>query len=121
MIQLLPGVSDRVVSDIEDRVRALPHPTAMLREGDSPEDVLTRVFPDGFDLLDRLPVRFHCPCSRERVDRALLLLGETALREIREKDAESGVTEVTCEFCGRRYEIPTYELESLVAEAARRG
>lgn len=121
MIQLMPGVSGRVAAGIEDRVRALPHPTTMLRQGDTPEDVLGRVFPDGFELLDRVPVRFHCPCSRARVDRALLLLGEEALREIQQKDAAAGRTEVTCEFCGRRYDIPAGELLGLVEAAGRRG
>ena len=121
MIQLLPGVSDGMAARIEDRVRTLPHPTTMLRQGDAPEDVLGRVFPDGFELLDRMPVRFHCPCSRERVDRALLLLGRDALREIQEKDAEAGRTEVTCEFCGRSYDIPAAEMAALADEAGRRG
>lgn len=120
MIQLLPGVSDHVAGAIEETVRALPHPTTMLREGDTPEDVLSRVFPDGYELLERTPVRFHCPCSRERVDRALLLLGEEAIREIVEKDRAAGRTEVTCEFCGRQYHIPVAELEAL-ADSTRKG
>jgi molecular chaperone Hsp33 len=121
MIQLMPGISAVVAEDIEEHVRSLPHPTTMLREGDAPEDVLARVFPEGFELLDRMPVRFHCPCSRERVDRALLLLGETALREIAAQDAARGETEVTCEFCGERYLIPGSELGRLLEQAATRG
>lgn len=120
MIQLMPGVSSSVAESIEQQVGSLPHPTTMLREGDTPEDVLARVFPAGFDLLDRLPVRFHCPCSRARVERALLLLGETALRDIAEKDAERGATEVTCEFCGERYLLSGDELGRLVETAAAR-
>jgi molecular chaperone Hsp33 len=119
MVQLLPGVSDRTVAEIDAAVQKLPHPTTMLRSGDAPEDVLGRIFPTGFELLDRVAVRFHCPCSRERVDRALRLLGETALREILTKDAARGMTEVTCEFCTQRYEIPAAELEALVATASQ--
>jgi molecular chaperone Hsp33 len=121
MIQLMPGVADSVAAGIEARVRELPHPTTMLRQGDAPEDVLARVFHDGFELLARTPVRFHCPCSRERVDRALLLLGETALLEILEQDAPRGVTEVTCEFCGEQYVIPSGEIQRLAAAAAERA
>lgn len=121
MIQLMPGVSDRIAAGIEERVSDLPHPTTMLRQGDSPEDVLGRIFPDGYDLLDRMPVRFHCPCNRERVIRALLLLGEETLREIHEQDAAAGLTEVTCEFCGRRYELSSDEVLALVRESSRRN
>jgi molecular chaperone Hsp33 len=121
MIQLMPGVADDVAADIESKVQALPHPTTMLREGDAPEDVLSRVFEEGFDLLERTPVRFHCPCSRERVDRALLLLGREELLQIIEQDAARGQTEVTCEFCGRQYQISGSELERLAMEAGHRA
>ena len=117
MIQLMPGVADAVVAGIEEKVRSLPHPTTMIREGNAPEDVLSRVFEDGFELLERTPVRFHCPCSRERVDRALLLLGRDELLEILEQDSARGLTEVVCEFCGRKYEVPRSDLERLAAEA----
>ncbi|MGH7502402.1 MAG: Hsp33 family molecular chaperone HslO [Longimicrobiales bacterium] len=117
MVQLLPGVSDRDANTIEERVRELPHPTTMLRSGDAPEDVLTRIFGDAWDSLDRVPVRFHCPCSIERVERALFLLGEAELRSLVEKDRRTGFTEITCEFCGRQYTLETAAMRAL-AEAA---
>jgi molecular chaperone Hsp33 len=80
LVQIMPGLPDRELVSIEESIRALPHPTAMLRAGDSPEDVLERIFGGGVNMLDRLPVRFHCPCSRERAERALLLLGEEVIR-----------------------------------------
>jgi molecular chaperone Hsp33 len=117
MIQLMPGLSQNTALAIEDRVRALPHPTTMLRQGDSPEDVLARVFPNNLELLGRTPVRFHCPCSIERVERALLLLGEESLRDIREQDRHREHTEVKCEFCGRRYELRLEDLDRLIDSA----
>lgn len=117
MIQLMPGLSHNTTLDIEERVRALPHPTTMLRQGDSPEDVLARVFPNNLELLGRTPVRFHCPCSIERVERALLLLGEESLRDIREQDRSREHTEVKCEFCGRRYELRQEDLDRLIGSA----
>lgn len=114
MVQLMPGVGDSAAAEIEAVVGSLPHPTTMLRAGDSPEDILSRIFPAGFDLLDRKRVRFHCPCSIERVERSLLLLGADALREIIANDAERGVTEVVCEFCTERYELSTADLEALL-------
>jgi molecular chaperone Hsp33 len=119
MVQLMPGVDDATAAQIEHVVGTLPHPTTMLRSGDAPEDILDRIFPSGFELLDRVPVRFHCPCSIERVERSLLLLGEEALREIADGDAGTGFTEVVCEFCAERYELTTRQLESLIDTAAR--
>ncbi|MGH7578395.1 MAG: Hsp33 family molecular chaperone HslO [Longimicrobiales bacterium] len=123
MLQLLPGVGDSEAAEIEAMVNRLPHPTTMLRSGDSPEDILERIFPGGFELIDRRPVRFHCPCSKERVERSLMLLGADELRAILDNDAARGVTEVVCEFCAARYELDRAEIEMLIAavEAGRRS
>jgi len=119
MVQLLPGVPSTDATRIEQAIRELPHTTTMLRSGDTPEDVLTRIFPDGFESLDRMPVRFHCPCTAERVERALALLGETEVRSILEKDRASGITEVTCEFCGAHYKLDTAAMEAIATRARR--
>jgi molecular chaperone Hsp33 len=118
IVQLLPGVADRTAAEIDEAIRGLPHPTTMLRDGDTPETVLSRIFGDDFEVLDRVPVRFHCPCSRERVERALMLLGEAELRSILEKDRAVGYTEVTCEFCTTRYELSTTDVAGLIASIA---
>ncbi len=117
VVQLMPGATDSAAAQIEQIVASLPHPTTMLRAGDAPEDILARIFSSGFELLDRVPVRFHCPCSLERVERSLLLLGEDELRAIMRNDAERGVTEVICEFCTARYELSMGALEALVETA----
>ena len=115
MVQLMPGVNDSTAAEIEQVVGTLPHPTTMLRAGDSPEEILGRIFPNGFELLDRVAVRFHCPCSIERVERSLLLLGPAELRDIVRNDADQGFTEVICEFCTQRYELSLDRLEALAS------
>lgn len=61
-------------------------------------------------LLDRRPVRFFCPCSRERVIEALFLLGEAELAAMVSAQNEA---EVFCNFCGERYAVSAFELEAL--------
>jgi molecular chaperone Hsp33 len=121
LVQLLPGVDEETAVAIESAVRALPHPTRLLRDGLSPDDVLDRIFRDGWTEQARVPVRFHCPCSRERLERALLLLGAAELATILEKDRGRGSTEVTCEFCGRKYYLPTADMEALLESARSRN
>jgi molecular chaperone Hsp33 len=116
LVQIMPGLPDRELVSIEESIRALPHPTAMLRAGDSPEDVLERIFGGGVNMLDRLPVRFHCPCSRERAERALLLLGEEVIRGMI-NDAAGEHTELKCEFCTDTYPISVADLEALAESA----
>jgi molecular chaperone Hsp33 len=117
IVQLLPGLSDDAVLELEARIRSLPHPTTMLRSGDSPEAILGRIFPEGFELLDRIPVRFHCPCSRDRAERALAMLGREALVEMRDEGLDRGHTEAVCQFCAAEYRFSTAELDQLIQQA----
>jgi molecular chaperone Hsp33 len=117
MVQLLPGVSEGVASEIEESIRALPHPTTLLRNGDTPERMLGRIFgTDGFDVLGRTPVRFACPCSRDRAERAILLLGAETVSELVEDAAATGQAELKCEFCMELYHFTASELEVLLGQ-----
>jgi molecular chaperone Hsp33 len=120
IVQLMPGVADSEAARIDAVVRELPHPTTMLRGGESPEDILARIFGNEYELLDRKPVRFHCPCSKERVERAILLLGEVAITEMIAESENTGNTEVICEFCTATYYLSTADLEGLRGRAEQR-
>jgi molecular chaperone Hsp33 len=117
MVQVLPELPADEAARLEETIRGLPHPTTMLRAGDTPEDILTRIFPGGFEAKATTPVRFHCPCTRERAERALVLLGEDAIREIIQEEGEAGA-ELTCEFCTARYALTLEDLRELAARAA---
>lgn len=113
IIQLMGGLGDDDVQAIEREVAALPHPTTMIRAGETPEDILARVFGDAFNVLGRTPVRFHCPCNRDRAERALILLGPGEIDAIMEQQAGRGHSDVTCEFCGTNYRFTLGQLSAL--------
>lgn len=113
IIQILGGLEEAEVETIESEIATLPHPTTMIRSGETPEDVLARVFGEGFNVLGRSPVRFHCPCSRDRAERALILLGPGEIDGIIEAQAAHGHTDVTCEFCGENYRFTLDQLNVL--------
>lgn len=117
LVQLLPGLSDEETGAIEERIAALPHPTALLRDGATPEQILERIFPEGYTLGDRQPVAFHCPCSRERFESAIVSLGEAEVaRIIAEEDQP--LTEVVCHFCNEAYHFSPDEMQAIL-QAAR--
>jgi molecular chaperone Hsp33 len=113
LIQILGGLADDEVQRIEAEIASLPHPTTMIRSGETPEDVLSRVFVDGFRVLERSPVRFRCPCSRDRAERALILLGPAEIDAIIESQRGRGHSDVTCEFCGDNYRFTLEQLAAL--------
>ncbi|NIP78526.1 MAG: Hsp33 family molecular chaperone HslO [Gemmatimonadetes bacterium] len=113
IIQILGGLDADAVETLEREIAGLPHPTTMIRAGESPEDVLERVFGKTFNVLDRSPVRFHCPCSRDRAERALILLGPGEIDAIIATQSHQGHSDVTCEFCGTNYRFTLDQLTAL--------
>lgn len=117
LIQLLPGATDEEIAAIERAIAALPHPTTLIREGVTPEGILDRIFPAGWTSLGSAPVRFHCPCSRDRFERAIVSLGSAEIeRIISEEDRDA--TEVVCHFCNEAYHFAPDDMREIL-EAAR--
>jgi molecular chaperone Hsp33 len=97
LVQCLPGGrGDPLVAAARQRLR---------------DETLREALVGEVDVLDRRPLRFHCPCSRERVTGALALLGAGELISMIDED---GAAEVTCHFCGERYELGRPELERIL-------
>lgn len=113
IIQLMPFAEEETIDRLESNVQALPYVTELLDAGLTPEEMLARAL-DGFDLeiTQRDPVQFHCNCSRDRVRRALRLVGEVELQSM---IAEHRPFELSCQFCGRKYSFDTAELEEIKA------
>jgi molecular chaperone Hsp33 len=82
--------------------------------GLAPLTVLRRLFgEEQLAVYQPRPVRFHCPCSRERISTTLQMLGEVEVRDIL---AERGSVEVVCEFCNEAYQFDAVDAEALFRE-----
>jgi molecular chaperone Hsp33 len=117
LVQLLPGISDDEIAAVEREISALPHPTSMIRDGLTPHQVLERIFPGGFEVLDEYPVRFLCPCSRERFESAIVTLGGPEIQRLIEEE-EKDFTEVVCHFCNEAYHFSPAEMHEILRKAS---
>ncbi len=61
---------------------------------------------------DPKPVRFHCPCTRDRVGHMLRTLGRSEVDDI---IAEQGQVEVKCDYCGETYVFDAVDCAELFA------
>ncbi len=115
LIQLLPGATEADIDCIESGIAALGPITAALDAGLSEEEVLRQVL-SGFELevLECSEVKYHCYCSRRRMERALVSMGGKDLRELIE---DQGEAELTCQFCDKAYRFTRPELEAILREA----
>jgi molecular chaperone Hsp33 len=117
LVQLLPGLSEEEIVAIEREVAALPHPTRLIRDGLAPEQVLERIFPAGYELLDRYPVAFACPCSKDRFEAAIVTLGSEEINRIIEEE-ENDYTEVVCHFCNEAYKFEPADMQRILQAAS---
>jgi molecular chaperone Hsp33 len=116
LIQSLPPAEEQVVDQIIENIRKVPSVTEILRQGQSPEELLLRIF-SGIPThtLDKRDLFLQCACRRERVERILFSLGSSELRKMID---EQGQADVTCEFCRTVHHFSREELEALCREAA---
>lgn len=70
------------------------------------------------EIMSRYPLDFECGCSRERVKRALLAMGQAELEDVIATDKKA---EATCQFCTTQYVITEEELRELLASAVAKG
>jgi molecular chaperone Hsp33 len=109
IIQLLPGLSDEDIAEIEKRIAQLPSVTEMVNQGETPEEMLHRLL-SNVKLLESMDVIFRCKCSKDRIEALLVSLGQGEIENIR---LEQGEAEVVCHFCNEKYLYTQDELQKL--------
>ncbi len=101
MIQLMPDAGDELIDELEKRLSGITSITSFLDAGKTPEDILQELLGGlGLEILEQIPTRFYCSCSKERVERALVSAGKAELQDM----IRSGEPiDVSCHFCGEHY------------------
>ncbi|HEY1905826.1 MAG TPA: Hsp33 family molecular chaperone HslO [Myxococcaceae bacterium] len=116
LLQKLPGGDAVALAEAGARLHPQLLDRALLEAGGSGPALLRALFPGAeVDVLAKRPLEFRCGCSRERVHRALLALGQAELEDLL---ATEGQAEATCEFCTTRYVIPADELRTLIGSVS---
>jgi molecular chaperone Hsp33 len=114
IVQLLPNADEEIINHLEERIKKMPPITNLMNEGKKPEDILNVLLEDMEpQILDEIPTRFHCNCTKERVEKALISIGK---EEINEMINEEETIELNCHFCNEKYLFTVEELKKLVAE-----
>lgn len=117
IIQAMPGIEDETTKKVEEKIKSITSVTALFKQLGSPENVLEYLL-NGLEMsqTDKVPTRYLCTCSRDRIERALISLGRTELNSLIK---EQGQAELTCHFCDKNYCFNKDELEKLHKEASK--
>ena len=126
IIQMLPDAQEESIDALEAMLADLAPITTLVENaeatnaGKSEEGVLSAMLDDIFgnmpddyklEVLGYKDMRWYCDCTRERVEKALMTIGEDDLREILEED---GQAELTCQFCCKKYNFDKIDLERML-------
>ena len=114
LIQPMPGCSEATLEALELRSPMFAEISRELAA--APKEELAEEWFRGLDLrlLERTPLRYHCSCSRERMEKALLAIGRKDLQSLAD---EGRGAELFCHFCRSTYRFTTEELLALLESA----
>ena len=113
IIQLLPGLTDAEITEIENAIKVMPSVTTLLEQGLEPGEMLRLLLPDAI-ILEELDINFACQCSRDRVEQTLISLGQHEMERLIEEDEQA---EVVCHFCNEAYVFNKDELQEILEQA----
>lgn len=113
IIEVMPGVEESVVELLQKNNDAKkPSVSKILRDGGKPTD-LVQPFLEGIpytQLEHDYEVKYHCPCSENRVIAALEVLGEADLQDMIDKQEQP---EIICQMCGKPYHFSVEQVEDI--------
>lgn len=113
ILQLMPGCPDEVISAIENKLSTIKPISTLIKEGYTPEMIVSELSDKDFEILDKTEISYYCPCNKERFYRGIKSLGKKEISNIIEED---GKASVTCAFCKKVYEFDKLELLSMIKE-----
>lgn len=117
ILQMMPGASERIITRLEEKLGEITSITTLLDVGNTPEMILEYILGEfGLEINDKIPARFHCNCTKKRVEKALISVGK---KEIQEMIQEGKPIEVNCHFCNQNYQFSVDELKEIFNKAVR--
>lgn len=127
IVQVLPGASEEAVSQLESVINSMESITSVIDKVNAAAEDETaerkvqmmaeKIFadmPEEFELefLETKEMDWQCDCSEERLEKALMTIGEKDLTEIIEEDGEA---ELVCQFCLKKYHFDKDHLTRILA------
>lgn len=115
IVQVMPFIEEEVLAKLEENISKIQSVTSMLDNGHTPEEMLGQVL-EGLDMevADTLPAAYHCNCSKERIEKAIISIGK---KDIQEMIDDGEPIEVKCHFCNTAYNFDVEELKEILKKS----
>ena len=90
LIQFHATLEEDIIEHVEQALAQAPSVTAMIQEGCPPIEMLQRALGGmPMSVVRTVTPQWHCPCSRDRVMRTLIAMGEAELRQLMEEEEQT--------------------------------
>ena len=113
ILQIMPGCKTETIEKIEKIIATIKPVSEMIDEGMTPEQIIEAIAKDDFELLEEMPLEYHCNCNKEKFERGLISLGHQELTQLLEEDRQ---IETQCHFCNETYHFNEDEIKGLINE-----
>ena len=115
IIQMMPFAEEAVISAVEEKIKNFTSVTKELDQGKTPEEMMEDLLGDlGIHIMDKIPTKFACNCSKERVEKAVISVGE---KELKDMIQEGKPIEVNCHFCNTNYVFTVKDMKEMLRKA----
>lgn len=113
IINPMPDAKEEDIQALEKNIFEAGSVSRMLENNIAIEELAVKVTGDKkLKIIERNDLaKYECDCSKERMEKALISLGEKELKKIIEED---GKLEMSCHFCNKKYNFNKEELENLL-------
>lgn len=114
MIQTMPQTKPEIIDFLERKLSQCSSSSTMILQGLDPLQMLEEAVGLPIELLQRSSITHYCPCTKDRVIRAVIALGK---EEITQMIEEGKTVDVECYFCKRKYELTVEELKTILRDS----
>ena len=111
IVQVMSGCPEAVIDTLEARLSELKPISQMIEENYTPLDIIKEIAMDNYEILEELPIKYECDCSKERFKLKLESLGVKEIEDIIEHE---GHAEVLCHFCMKKYDFSKEDLTDVI-------
>ncbi len=114
MITAMPDATVEEISKVEDALKKAKPISQMLDEGKNLIEIVKEITGTNEEDIQKLGEErptYHCNCSKEKMEKALLAIGKEELEDIIQTDKK---VEMTCQFCNKTYTFLEEELKKMI-------
>lgn len=114
MIQVLPSISDEVLSIVEKKIAEIPAISVMMANGLTPEKIIYEICgEENTQILEKKAINYRCDCSKKRFGELVSSIPNADMKLLIEQDHGA---EIVCQFCKKKYFFDEDELKVLMID-----